>query len=495
MASIRPKKNKNGEIVSYEIRVFKGRDENGKQLNPYVKAWKPTPGMTAKQIEKELNKQAVTFEEQCKLGFSLDNRQTFAQYADYVIDLKERNGMKHTTITRYRDMLPRINAGIGHIKIADIRPQHLNNFYKQLSQNGMRANNKKAICKVDLKAMLKEKGITKDSLSESAEVSLTTISSCYSKKIISYDKAESIANVLGEHVNALFEIIVNNEPLSAKTVVEHHRLISAILAQAEKEMLIQYNPASKATPPKVEKSHPNYFQPEEVAAIRDALENVPMSRKVMVHLLLITGIRRGELAGLRWSCIDWERSQIHICHSILYKKDVGMYTSSPKTDESDRFIKLPAETIQLLREYRKEWLAARSTYGTMWNAYIDLPNEDSIRNAAHNSENTATHSAINDYLFYQENSDKVGYPIHPDSITGWCADFSEKYGLPHINPHAFRHTMASILYFNGMDTISISSRLGHAKPSTTSDLYSHIIKQADERSAECIAAAIFGKHA
>lgn len=56
---------------------------------------------------------------------------------------------------------------------------------------------------------------------------------------------------------------------------------------------------------------------------------------------------------------------------------------------------------------------------------------------------------------------------------------------------ALGHTMASILYFSGMDTVSISGRLGHAKPSTTSDLYSHIIKEADERSAECIADAIF----
>ena len=77
--------------------------------------------------------------------------------------------------------------------------------------------------------------------------------------------------------------------------------------------------------------------------------------------------------------------------------------------------------------------------------------------------------------------------MHPDSITDWCNKFSIKYNLPHINPHAFRHTMASILYFNGADSISISKRLGHSKVSTTTDIYSHIIKQADEQSAECIA--------
>lgn len=490
MANIRPRKNKYGEIISYEIRVFKGRDEKGKQLKPYVMTWKPAPNMTAKQIEKELNRQAVRFEEQCKQGFSLDNRQTFAQYSAYVIDLKERSGMKHTTVTRYRDMLPRINAGIGHIKLIDLRPQHLNKLYEQLSQNGMRANSKKAVCKVDLKDVLHTAGITKERLSKEAAVSLAVLTACYHKSPIQYSNAEAIANALGMPVNIIFNVIVNNEPLAPKTIVEHHRLISAILAQAEKEMLIQYNPAAKATPPKVDKAHPNYFQPQEIEAIRQALDNVPLQKKVMVHLMLIMGIRRGELAGLRWSCIDWERSQIHICHSILYKKDVGIYTSSPKTEESDRYIKLPNETISLLKEYHDEWLSTRSRYGSLWNYFLELPDEESIRTAP-SGQAPKAHSIRNDYLFYQEKNGKVGYPLHPDSITGWCASFSEQYNLPHINPHAFRHTMASILYFNGMDTVSISGRLGHAKPSTTSDLYSHIIKEADERSAECIADAIF----
>lgn len=94
-------------------------------------------------------------------------------------------------------------------------------------------------------------------------------------------------------------------------------------------------------------------------------------------------------------------------------------------------------------------------------------------------------------MFVQE---ETGKPIHPDSINSHLTGFSEKYNLPHINPHAFRHTMASLLYFNGVDGISISKRLGHSKVSTTTDIYSHIIKQADEQAAECIADVILRKH-
>lgn len=115
-------------------------------------------------------------------------------------------------------------------------------------------------------------------------MSLAVISSCYHQKPIQQDKAKAVAAALKMPVKTLFDFVTNNEPLSPKTIVEHHRLISAVLSQAEKEMLIQFNPAAKATPPKIEKPRPNYFQPEEVEAICQALEKVPLQKKVMVHL-------------------------------------------------------------------------------------------------------------------------------------------------------------------------------------------------------------------
>ncbi len=140
--------------------------------------------------------------------------------------------------------------------------------------------------------------------------------------------------------------------------------------------------------------------------------------------------------------------------------------------------------MELLKQYRTYWLDLRAKYGTSWNAFIEITDKSGVKN-----------KVKSDYLFVQEDNGKVGYPINPDTVTGWCGRFSKKLSLPHINPHAFRHTMASILYFNGVDSISIAGRLGHAKPSTTSDMYSHIIKEADERSAECIADVFLRKKA
>ena len=75
-------------------------------------------------------------------------------------------------------------------------------------------------------------------------------------------------------------------------------------------------------------------------------------------------------------------------------------------------------------------------------------------------------------------------------VCNWLAEFSKRHGLPHINLHAFRHTQASMLFFNGIDSVSISHRLGHAHVSTTTDIYSRVIKEAEERISNCVADVI-----
>ena len=95
-----------------------------------------------------------------------------------------------------------------------------------------------------------------------------------------------------------------------------------------------------------------------------------------------------------------------------------------------------------------------------------------------------------DFVFSQDN----GKPMHPDSVTDYLKKFSKRHGLPHINAHAFRHTMASMLYFNGVDSVSISKRLGHAQVSTTANIYAHVMEEADQRNAD-ILSSIFLKKA
>ena len=136
MANITPRRNKDGEIISYQIRVFRGRNADGTRLKDYMMTWRPTPGMTTRQIAKELERQATLFEEACKQGQVSIEKPNFEKYAAYVVELKERNGLKVKTAVRYKDMLKRINAEIGPIKLQDLRPDHLNRLYAKLAEPG-----------------------------------------------------------------------------------------------------------------------------------------------------------------------------------------------------------------------------------------------------------------------------------------------------------------------------------------------------------------------
>ena len=456
MANIKRIDGKTG--VSYKITVTSGRNTDGKQVRHYL-TWKPAPGMTDRQIEKAVQKAAFEFEQQISQGFVADNRQSFAQYAEYVISLKERSGTKRRTIERYRALLIRINAAIGHLKLSDIRPQHLNMFYANLSEEGVRISQVKATPKKDIAKLMKEKKLSAAALSRSTGIAASTFAPAIHGETVSQHTADALAAALGFKTEVLFKLAKDGSPLSTKTILEHHRLISTVMTQAEKEMLVQYNPAHRATPPKIERTEVDSFQPEELARIMECLDEEPIKWRTITHLLIVTGCRRGEIMGLRWDAIDWEGKQLRIDRALLYTPTSGIYEDTTKTGET-RFIKIPEETVQLLRLYRAYFDGLRLKNGDRW--------------------------IESGYVFTRDD----GGIMNPDNVTQWLSGFARKHDLPPIHPHKFRHTMASLLICNGTDALTVSKRLGHSKVSTTTDIYSHAIKQADERAAESIADVI-----
>ena len=461
MAHIEKIKGKNG--VSYRFIVSNGFDTNGKRIT-HKKTWKPPEGMTARQIEKAVQRAAVDFERSIEQGYVADDRQTFAEYAAYVLDLKERDGTKAKTLDRYKELLIRINQAIGHLKLADIRPQHLNTFYKNLAEPGIRLGGGIATAKIDLAAWLKANKKSRASIAEAAGVAASTASAAVRGKPIQEAKAAAIAQAMGKKLGEVFTVEQNMEPLADRTVLAYHRLLSIILSQAEKEMLVPYNAAEKATPPKTEKKAPNYFQPETISEILKALEAEPLKWQLITHLLLVTGCRRGEIMGLKWEKVDFENSRVKIDRALIVSPSMGVYESTTKTSDI-RYLTLPAETMSLLRQHKREQLRLQLANGDRW-----------------------IHTG---YVFTQDNGDRM----NPDSITAWLNDFSARHGLPHINPHAFRHTVASVLLANGTDIVTVAAQLGHASASTTENFYAHIIEENKAKASECIADVLLRKKA
>ena len=88
-----------------------------------------------------------------------------------------------------------------------------------------------------------------------------------------------------------------------------------------------------------------------------------------------------------------------------------------------------------------------------------------------------------DFVFSSDD----GSPLHPDSVTTWLDRFAKRHGLRHINPHAFRHSMASVLIFNHVDNVSVSKRLGHSSVAVTDEIYAHLIEEAEQQNADILA--------
>ena len=457
MANIQERRDKSGKLISYSIRVHRGRSADGKQLKPYTATFDVQPTWTEKSARKKAEAFAATFERDCKAGLVGDGRKRFEDYCNYVIDLKEQRGLKHSTICRYKELTERIYPAIGHIKICELRADHLNTFYSDLAKKGVRKGNIKATAKVNLAAMLKEKKITRIGIAERNNLPISTIADAVHGKTVRFQIAQAIADTLQVKVDSAFMLQdPTEESLSPSTIRKYHNLISAVLDQAMKEGLVPFNVAERTIKPKAKKTEAKYFQLEEVAAIREALETEPIKWKTFTHLLLITGARRGEILGLKWEWVDFTNNRIRLCNSIAYRSDVGVYEETPKTETSIRYVALPAETMQLLRHYRA------------WQA----------------SERLRLGEYYQDQGFVFTRDD--GRPMHPDSANTWLDKFSKRHNLPHINPHAFRHTMASMLYYNKIDSVSISKRLGHAQVSTTANIYAHVIAEADRQNADIL---------
>ena len=236
------------------------------------------------------------------------------------------------------------------------------------------------------------------------------------------------------------------KPLSKKTILEHHRLLHAMLTKAVYWQMIVNNPAERVQPPKARKPKRKSYDDEQTKILLENLEQLSIEDtkyKVAIILTVFTGVRLGELMGLEWQDIDFKNGIICINRSSQYLADLGVFTKVPKTESSIREIAIPEFIVSLLEEYKLWYEDQKSFYGELW-----------------------TNS---DRLFVQVD----GKPMHPSTISKWFVKYVAQIGLPVINFHGLRHTNASLLVAQNIDIAVISARLGHAQISTTLDFYVH----------------------
>lgn len=247
--------------------------------------------------------------------------------------------------------------------------------------------------------------------------------------------------------------------LSAKTVLHHHRLLSKIFNTAVLWELIPSSPMKMVKPPKAVRNVASFYDDEQVLSLIECLNTLDKNQfkyKVITMLALFTGMRRGEILGLEWPDIDLDKKTINICRSSQYLPGKGVFTKEPKTELSKRTITIPNTIVALLEDYRQHQLEESQKLVGLWK-----------------------HTGR---LFTTWN----GEPMNPDTVTDWFGKFIKLHNLPHVAFHGLRHTNVSLLIADGVDIRTIASRVGHANPTTTLNLYSHMLRRSDQVAAESL---------
>ena len=248
--------------------------------------------------------------------------------------------------------------------------------------------------------------------------------------------------------------------LEPKTVRNIHVMMHVALRNAVNWRYVVGNVAEQVKPPKVRRRKPTVWTP---AQLRTFLTFVRLDRFYPLFLLAATtGLRGGELCGLRWPALDLVAGTLSVEPETRVVVNGEAQESDGKTDNAPRMLALDPLTVTALREWWSRQQGER--------AFFD-------RDYRHTNQ-----------VFVWED----GRPVHPDVIRQRFNRLSARCGLPHIRLHDMRHSYATAALKAGVHLKIVSARLGHASETFTASVYQHALPGMDREAANTIAALFLG---
>jgi integrase len=241
--------------------------------------------------------------------------------------------------------------------------------------------------------------------------------------------------------------------LSRRTVQLIHAVLHKALSQAVDWGLLAFNPADRVKAPRPARKEFKVLTPEEARRFLEAARN--FDYYPLFVLALTTGMRLGELLGLKWQDIDFEAGAVHVRRG-LYRIRGAWVEGEPKSAAGKRKVVLPALAVEALREHRVAQLEAKLKAGAAW--------ED------------------NGLVF----TTAAGRPIHPRNVSRALESVLKRAGLPRIRFHDLRHSHATLLLMLGENPRVVQERLGHSQISLTLQTYSHVLPDLQRQAAEKI---------
>jgi integrase len=256
--------------------------------------------------------------------------------------------------------------------------------------------------------------------------------------------------------------------LSPRSVRYVHTVLQKALSDAVRKGTLARNVAEVASPPSSKSTQPPemaWWRPDELRAFLAMTANEPLGP--LFRVAAMTGMRRGEVCGLRWSDVDLDRGRLEVRHQLNVVRgapDGGLlFSETTKTENGRRAIDLDGSTVSVLRTQSRRQKEQRLAVGAGWQNERDI-------------------------VFTEAD----GRPLDPESVAKVFARRVARSGLPRLRFHDLRHTHAAHLIAAGEQPLLIAKRLGHASAAFTQDRYGHLFDDAGSQAASAVAAMVDG---
>ncbi len=243
--------------------------------------------------------------------------------------------------------------------------------------------------------------------------------------------------------------------LSSTTILKQHRQLSLMFNTAIKWEFLDSNPCSKVLKPPV-KAIPEmaYYSENEIKHLLKLLDSEDIDLRVAVYMLVLGGFRRGELLGLYWEDVNFEKQTVKICKNLLNIRGKGVTETTVKTVKSNRTVTLPSKCFELLKEYKSVQEKRKELLCSKWH---DSP-----------------------YVF----KSIFGGCMNPEWLSRNWKLFLKKHNFRRIRLHDLRHTCATYLLSIGTPIATVSRKLGHSDIYTTLNTYTHSLEADDKKAVE-----------
>ena len=316
-----------------------------------------------------------------------------------------------------------------------------------------------------------------------ARLTIESYGQIINRNIIPYIGTIELAALTTDHVDALYARLLGNnrlphhaggktpKALSKRSVRYAHVILTGALAEAETKGKVIRNVARASTPPSAASAKApemGYWTPDELARFLTTIGTNPLYP--LVRLAAMSGLRRGELCGLRWSDLDLDFALVSVRQQVITGANGTLYVGPLKTKKSRRTIDIDARTVATLKSWRTTQIEQRLVMGSGWND--------------------------TGFVF----TDTTGTGWKPDTITSRFdgmvtapADApTDALRPPRIRFHDLRHTHASHLLGAGVNPKVVSERLGHSSVAFTLDTYAHVMPGQQAAAAAAVADLVFG---